>query len=114
MQPLDEQTQLLREIRDLLLVVAEPALAKRDQARRASLRETVGHGKTKNARAVLLMDGKRTQAVLCKESGVDQGNLSRLVKRLREKGLVKADEKHPELVITIPPNFFEAPEDDDV
>ena len=111
---MDEQTELLREMRDLLLVIAEPALAKRDQARRASLRETVGNGKTKNAKAVLLMDGKRTQAVLCKESGVNDGNLSRLVKRLREKGLVKADEKHPELVITIPPNFFEASEDDDV
>jgi hypothetical protein len=59
---LDEQTELLREMRDLLLVIAEPALAKRDQARRVSLRETVGNGKTKNAKAVLLMDGKRTQA----------------------------------------------------
>ena len=78
------------------------------------MRKAVGDGKTKNAKAVLLMDGKRTQAVLCKESSVNDGNLSRLVKRLREKGLVKADEKHPELVITIPPNFFEASEDDDV
>jgi hypothetical protein len=103
---LDEQTELLREMRNLLLVIAEPALAKRDQARRTSLRETVGNGKTKNAKAVLLMDGKRTQAALCKESGINHGNLSRLVKKLRAKGLIKADEKHPELVITIPAVFF--------
>jgi hypothetical protein len=110
---LDEQTELLREMRDLLLVIAEPALAKRDQARRASLREAVGSGKTKSAKAVLLMDGKRTQAALCKESGVNDGNLSRLVKKLRSKGLIKADEKHPELVITIPAIFFETSEEQD-
>ena len=106
---MDEQIELLREMRDLLRVIAEPALAQRDQKRRASVLEVVGKSKRK-AQVVLLMDGSRSQAVIHKESGMDQGDISRLVKTLRAKELIKADEKHPELVITIPPNFFESAE----
>jgi DNA-binding transcriptional ArsR family regulator len=103
---LDEQVALLREMRDLLRVIAEPALAKRDEEFRAALTEIVGRSSPK-AKAVLSMDGSRTQASISKESGIDHGNLSRLMKTLRAKGLIKTDEKHPELVISIPPNFFE-------
>ncbi len=71
---MDEQVALLREMRDLLRVIAEPALAKRDEELRAALTELVGRSRPK-AKAVLLMDGSRSQ--------------------------------HPELVISIPPNFFE-------
>jgi DNA-binding MarR family transcriptional regulator len=99
-------------MRNLLQVMAEPALAKRDQALRASLLEIVGKSKAKT-KAVLLMDGSRSQAVICKESGIDHGNLSRLVKALRAKELIKADEKHPELAISVPPDFFENPEKQD-
>jgi len=109
---LDEQTQLLREMRDLLRVIAEPALAKRDEGLRASLIDIVGRSKPK-AKAVLLMDGERNQAAICKGSGIDQGNLSRLAKTLRANALIEADEKHPKLVISIPPNFFENPEEQD-
>jgi hypothetical protein len=42
---MNEQTELLRQIRDLLLVMAEPALAKRDERLRASLLEIVGKSK---------------------------------------------------------------------
>ncbi len=69
---MNEQTDLLREIRDLLQVIAEPALARRDEGLRASLREIVGKSKAK-AGATLLMDGSRTQIVICKESGIDRG-----------------------------------------
>lgn len=103
---MDEQTELLREMRDLLRVIAEPALAKRDEKLRATLIEVVGRSKGK-AKAVLLMDGSRNQSAIQKESGVDKGNLSRVVKVLRAQELIKADEKHPELVISIPPNFFD-------
>ena len=103
---MDEQTELLREMRDLLRVMAEPALAERDKKLRASLLEVVGKSKRK-AEVVLLMNGSRSQAELHKESGMDSGNLSRLVTALRAKGLIKADEKYPELVILIPPNFFQ-------
>jgi len=108
----EEQTQLLREMRDLLLVMAEPALAQRDQKSRALIRQVVGKSKPK-AKAVVSMDGSRNQATVCKESGMDQGNLSRLVKALRAKELIGADEKHPKLVISIPPNFFEQSDAED-
>ena len=103
---MDEQTQLLREMRDLLRVIAEPALAERDKKRRADLVEIVGTSKGR-ATAVLLMDGSKSQAAISKESGMDKGGLSRLVKALKGKQLIKTDEKHPELVLAIPPNFFE-------
>jgi hypothetical protein len=101
----NEQTELLREMRDLLRVIAEPALAKRDEALRAALYEIVGKSKDK-AKAVSLMDGSKSQATICKESGIDAGYLSRLVKVLRVKALVGTDEKRLRLAIPIPPNFF--------
>jgi hypothetical protein len=88
---LNEQTELLREMRDLLRVLAEPALAQRDEPLRASLLEIVGKSKAK-AKAVLLMDGSRSQTAICKESGIDEGYLSRLAKALRAKALIAADE----------------------
>ncbi|MBZ5664441.1 MAG: hypothetical protein LAO30_07525 [Acidobacteriia bacterium] len=105
---MNEQTELLSEIRDLLRLIAEPALAKRDEGLRVALRELVGRSKP-NAKAVLLMDGTRTRAAIRQGSGIDQGNLSRLAKSLREKGLITADEQ-PKLLIAIPANFFETTE----
>jgi hypothetical protein len=52
------------------------------------------------------MNGSKTQAELTKESELDQAN-GRLLKALRDRQLIKADEKHPQLVISIPGNFFE-------
>lgn len=102
-----EDTELLREIRDLLLVMAEPALAKRDERLREAIREIAGKSKVR-AKAIMLMDGSRAQSVIIRESGIDAGALSRCVKALRTASLIgKGDDKHPKLVITIPPNFFE-------
>lgn len=103
---MDEQTELLREMRDFLRIMAEPALAERDKKLRASLREIIGKSK-RRAEVVLLMNGLRTKAELSKESGMDQGDVSRLVAALRAAELLKADDKHPELVISLPANFFE-------
>ena len=102
----NEQTELLREMRDLLRLLAEPALAQRDQRLRTSLLEIVGKAKSK-AKAVFLMDGSRGQAAVCKESGVDDGNLSRLVKALRTAGLVGPEGKPLKLAIAIQNDFFE-------
>jgi hypothetical protein len=102
----NEKNELLREMRDLLRVIAEPALAKRDEKFRVSLRRIVGKSSPK-ADAVLLMDGSRNQKAVRNESGIDAGNLSRLVKSLRAESLIAADEKQPKLVISIPLNFFE-------
>jgi len=106
---LNEQTELLREMCHLLRVIAEPQLEKRDERLRASLLDAVGRSKV-GAKAVHLMDGSRSQAVICKESGIDRGALSRLTKDLRGKELLAPGDKHPKLIITIPPTFFDSPE----
>jgi hypothetical protein len=92
----------------LLRVIAEPQLAKRDERLRASLLDAVGKSKA-GAKAALLMDGSRSQAAICKESGIDPGALSRLTKDLRANELLAPDDKHPKLIITIPPTFFDSP-----
>src|SRR5207248_8635008 len=103
---MSRDTELLTEIRDLLQVMAEPALAKRDEKLRKALR-AVARKSHKSRSAILLMDGSRTQAAIAKESGMDTSNLSKLVKSLTEESLIAADEKHPKLLVKIPPDFFE-------
>ena len=99
-----ENTEILLEIRDLLRLIAEPALAKRDERLRTSLQQIVGASKQK-AKAVVLMDGIRSQAAIQKDSGIDFGNLSRLVKALRGAELIGPDDKHPKLVFPVPSNL---------
>lgn len=104
---MSEDTELLREIRDLLLVIAEPGLEKRDEKFRSSLKQIAGKGKAR-AKAVLLMDGARTQAQIKAESGIDAGDLSRFVKALREAALIPKDDKNPKLLIHVQPSFFDS------
>src|ERR1043166_6191571 len=94
---------LLTEIRDLLQVMAEPALAQRDAKFRDAIRRIVKG--QKNRSAVLLMDGARTKATIVKETGIDSSNLSKMVKALTEERLMGPDEKHPKLLIKLPSNF---------
>lgn len=101
---MSKDTELLTEIRDLLLLIAEPALAKRDEKLRASLLQIVGKGRQK-AEAVVLMDGTRSQADIQKECGVDKGGLSRLVKALREAGLIGPGDERPKLAFPAPANL---------
>lgn len=103
---MSRDTELLTEIRDLLQLIAEPALEKRDANRRAALRKVVGNGE-KKAKAVVLMDGTRSQTTIAKEAGTDTGTVSKLVKALAAEGLISTDEKHPALVIRIPSSFFD-------
>lgn len=103
---MSEDTEILKEIRDLLRLIAEPALAVRDQKLRTLLLEAVGKSKRK-ADAVILMDGSRSQASINRESGIDMGDLSRLVKSLREASLIGLDDKHPKTVFPIPADFLE-------
>ena len=104
--PMSDDTEILREIRDLLRLIAEPALAKRDERLRASLQELVGKS-TRKAEAVVLMDGARSQADIQKAASIDQGNLSRLVTALRKAELIGPDEKRPKLVFSAPSNFID-------
>src|SRR5687768_14523387 len=93
--------ELLTEIRDLLQVIAEPALEKRDALLRSSLRAAVG-GSSKKAKAVQLMDGSRSQSVIARESAFDTSNLSKLVKALAAAKLIAPDHKRPKLLVKIP------------
>lgn len=102
----DDQTELLREIRDLLRIIAEPAIAERDRKLRSELRRLVGKSVSK-ANSALLMDGSRTQAEILRETGVNQGDLSTLVKKLSAGKLLSGDGKKPRLAIPIPADFFE-------
>jgi DNA-binding MarR family transcriptional regulator len=67
-------------------------LAKRDEGLRSALVEVVEKSKAK-AKAIVLMDGLRSQVAIRKEAEIDQGALSRLVKELRERGLVTASDQ---------------------
>jgi hypothetical protein len=104
--------ELLTEIRDLLEVIAEPAIAKRDANLRASLRSVVGSS-SKKAKTVLLIDGSRSQAAIAKESGLDAADASRLVKALGAAKLIVAGDKHPKLSLKIPPTFFDGDDGDE-
>ena len=101
---MSQEIELLTEIRDLLQVMAEPALAQRDAKLRSSLRDVVGTG-AKKAKAALLMDGSRVRSQIAKESGMDDGNLSRLVKALTDAKLI-IDQKSPKILVRVPPSFF--------
>jgi hypothetical protein len=100
------ELELLAEIRDLLQVMAEPEIAKRDAKLRSALQSIVGTG-LKKAKAVLLMDGSRPQSVIAKQAGIDSGNISRLVKDLAAARLISVDQKQPKLLVSIPSNFFD-------
>ncbi|MGC4053512.1 MAG: hypothetical protein QM757_29785 [Paludibaculum sp.] len=109
---MSQEIELLTEIRDLLQVMAEPGLSKRDAKLRSSLRSVIGRS-GKKAKAALLMDGTRLQSVIVKDSGIDQGELSRLVKALAAAKLISADEKHPKLFVRVPPTFFDGDDTDE-
>jgi hypothetical protein len=104
--PLNEILTAVREVRDLVRLIAEPAIAQRDQKQRLELRRIVGSGLA-SRKAVLLMDGKRTQQAIYREARINQGNLSTLVKKLNSAGLLSGQQKQPKLSIAVPPNFFE-------
>jgi hypothetical protein len=97
----------VREIRDLLRLMAEPAIAERDRTLRNELRRIVGKSVPK-AKAAQLMDGNRTQTAIHQETGIHRGDLSTLVKQLDQRKLLSDDKKQPKLLISIPSNFFES------
>jgi DNA-binding MarR family transcriptional regulator len=103
---MSREIEVLLEIRDLLQVMAEPALAKRDESFRTAIRLLAGKSEAK-CKAVMLMDGMRSQSAIAKESGMDSGNLSRLIKSLSAQTLIASDEKHPRLRFKLPVNFFD-------
>jgi hypothetical protein len=105
-----ELLSAIYEIRDLIRLMAEPAIAERDKKLRTELHRLVGNSGPK-AKAIFLMDGTRTQATIQKDTGFNQGNLSTLVKQLKASQLLVGDGKQPKLAISIPDNFFEGEAD---
>lgn len=103
----DELLSAVREIRELIRLMAEPAIAERDRKLRAELKRIVGSS-ARQSNAVLHMNGSRTQRDIHHETGINEGQLSTLVKQLKENKLLSGDGKNPKLAISIPPNFFEA------
>jgi len=105
-----EETSILNELRQmrkLLEVMAEPAIAQRDAKLRSALRDIVGSS-PKKQKSILLMDGTRTQAQIVTETAVSSGHLSTMVGQLESGGLLADGKKKPKLVISIPSNFFDA------
>jgi hypothetical protein len=102
----------IREIRDLLELIAEPAISARDQKARDELRRIVGNSAAK-AKAVVLMDGSRTQRAIHRETGINTGQLSTLVKQLKASRLLSGNAKEPTLALSIATNFFEIGKSDE-
>jgi hypothetical protein len=101
-----EVNAAILEMRDLLRLLAEPAIAERDKKRREELLRIVGSSKPK-AKAVLLMDGSRQQLAIHNEIGINKGDLSTLVKQLNQASLLAGDPKLPKVALTLPSDFFE-------
>jgi hypothetical protein len=101
-----EMLSAICEMRDLIRLMAEPQIAARDQKLRDELIRVVGKS-VKKQKSVFLMDGSQTQAAIRQKTGVNQGDLSTLVKKLGEGKLLIGEGKLPKLAISIPSNFFE-------
>lgn len=103
----DQLVSAVQEIRDLVRLMAQPAIAERDRNLRAELKQLVGKSVAKS-KSVFLMDGSRTQADVQRETKINKGHLSTLVKKLGTSKLLSGDGKKPKLAISIPANFFES------
>jgi hypothetical protein len=106
------EIEVLTEMCGLLRLIAEPEIARRDAKLRKSILKIVGRSKARAA-AILLMDGTRTRAQISKQSGIDAGELTRLIGACSPEGLLDASEKHPKLRIPISANFLEEWQNDD-
>jgi hypothetical protein len=108
----DQLLSAVQEIRDLVRLMAEPAIAERDRKLRAELKQVVGKSVPKS-KSVSFMDGSRTQADIQRETKINKGDLSTLVKKLGASKLLSGDGKKPRLAISVPANFFESEREDE-
>lgn len=100
-----EVRELLAEIRDLLLPVAdayrdeyERRLAEREAKRLTAVRTLLSS--EKRSRAWELSDGTRTQREIAKLAGMDEGGTSRFFKSLRDLKAI-ADSPNPLKIVEI-------------
>lgn len=106
----DETGQLLlnevRQMRQLLELLAEPMTAQRDAKLREELRKIAGRS-SKKQQSVLMMNGSRTQKQIIAQTSVHKGDLSTMVGKLEKAGLLADGKKYPKLKISVPLNFFD-------
>lgn len=94
---------LLREIRDLLVPIAEhyrPEFEAKKRERRARLKQTVADlvASPKRRAAWNLIDGTRSQRQISQQSTLDEGSTSKLFKVLEELGAIVKDPNPKKLV----------------
>jgi hypothetical protein len=102
----EEINKAILEIRDLLRLLAAPAIAERDKKVREDIQRVVGQSEKKQT-ALMLMDGSKTQTEIHMATGFNKGHLSTMVKQLSEMGVLEEDTKKPKIKIYIPANFFQ-------
>jgi hypothetical protein len=103
----DAEIGLLREIRDLLIPIAahyRPAFEEQmrtDRNERAQRLLRIVRGRQARS-SCLMMDGSNDQAAIRQSVGIGSGNLSTLISRLQEQGMLveAADRRRPELIFT--------------
>jgi len=89
----DDTNQLLREIRDMLVPIADHYQGEYEERQGARFKETQTKVKnllstTTRKKAWLLADGSRTQREISKQAALDEGATSKLFKSLRELGAI--------------------------
>jgi hypothetical protein len=92
----DTTEDLLREIRDLLVPIAEhyrPEFEATNAKRRATLKQSVADlvSSQKRRAAWDLIDGTKTQRQISQQSTLDEGSTSKLFKALRDLGAIAYD-----------------------
>lgn len=102
----DELLDIARKMLGLLELLAEDKIAERDAMQRLELRRIAGKGQLQQ-KAIILMDGTRAQKDIITESAISKGNLSTLVSKLSDAGLLAGEKNPPQLTISIPRNFFD-------
>ena len=95
----EELLGAISEIRDLLRLIAEPQIAARDKKLRDDLIRVVGSSVPKR-KAVCAMDGNRGQIEIHKETGINKGHLSTLVKELTKSQIFQLRSLQTSLIRT--------------
>jgi len=100
----DEDTKLLREIRDMLIPIHDHFMdeyrerqAARLDAKRATVRDLLSTATRK--KAWQLADGSRSQREISKQAALDEGATSKFFKQLRDLGAI--DGRNPTRTVEI-------------
>jgi phosphoenolpyruvate-protein kinase (PTS system EI component) len=93
-----EVIELLRDIKSLLEVLAEPKLQEREKSARDILRRIAGRSEPKRA-ALLLMNGQLTRQEIIKSTQIDPAEMTRLTKAVLAEGLLTEKAGKPAVLV---------------